>query len=363
MKTLERKTNRIKWVAIAALLILNTMSLSAQKDTTDIDSVDWAIKKLTKLNVYNLYNNNGWDSTPIGWNYQQIIAKRASDKKLLSLTAAKEPPAVRLAAMYGLILRRNKRCQDIILKNLNDISSCKLASCDVSFDEYVENIFVEWLQNSREDGLITKADSVRNDSIIFFTKGSSRLEYVHELVDRLPCNEKYYHRMKEMYYKERVGYVLMPLVKFKKKADKEIVITSLKQFNQGLNKEGGFAEGESEGDTNDALEAVAVWPIRDFRLALTQLRNYELTRNLFDYQRIERFYLACLAYNDAWAYHFIDETLDKSTKKWGKNNYHWQYFYEAMRESPHPRFAPLIDKYHWTGSYLNPETHDFEEIK
>ncbi len=95
--------------------------------------------------------------------------------------------------MYGLILRRNKRCQDIILKNLNDISSCELASYDVSFEEYVENIFVEWMQNSREDGLITQADSVRNDSIIFFTKGSSRLEYVHELVDKLPCNEKYYY--------------------------------------------------------------------------------------------------------------------------------------------------------------------------
>ncbi len=133
--------------------------------------------------------------------------------------------------MYGLILRRNKRCQDIILKNLNDISSCELASYDVSFEEYVENIFVEWMQNSREDGLITQADSVRNDSIIFFTKGSSRLEYVHELVDKLPCNEKYYNRLKEMYYKERVGYVLMPLVKFKKKAEKELVIRSLKQFN------------------------------------------------------------------------------------------------------------------------------------
>ena len=363
MKTLERKTNRIKWVAIAALLILNTMSLSAQKNTTGIDSVDWAIKKLTKLKVYNLYNNNGWDSTPIGWNYQQIIAKRASDKKLLSLIAAKEPPAVRLAAMYGLILRRNKRCQDIILKNLNDISSCKLASCDVSFDEYVENIFVEWLQNSREDGLITQADSVRNDSIIFFTKGSSRLEYVHELVDRLPCNEKYYRRMKEMYYKERVGYVLMPLVKFKKKAEKELIIRSLKQFSKGMDKEGGYSQRETIGNTNDALEAVAVWPSKEFRLALTQLRNYELTRRYIDYQRLKLFYLACLEYNDSWAYHFIDETLGKSTKKWGKNNYHWQYFYEAMRESPHPRFAPLIDKYHWTGSYLNPETHDFEEIK
>ncbi len=363
MKILERKKNLIKWIAIAALLILNTMSLSAQKNTTGIDSVDWAIGKLTKLKVYNLANNNGWDSTPIGWNYQRIIAKKTSDEKLLSLIAAKEPPAVRLAAMYGLILRRNKRCQDIILKNLNDISSCELASYDVSFEEYVENIFVEWMQNSREDGLITQADSVRNDSIIFFTKGSSRLEYVHELVDKLPCNEKYYNRLKEMYYKERVGYVLMPLVKFKKKAEKELVIRSLKQFNQGLDKEGGFAEGESEGDTNDALEAVAVWPNKEFRLALTQLRNYELTRRYIDYQRLKLFYLACLEYNDSWAYHFIDETLDKSTKKWGKNNYHWQYFYEAMRESPHSRFTPLIDKYHWKGNYWNPKKQDFEEIK
>lgn len=363
MKILERKTNLIKWVAIAALLILNTMSLSAQKNTTSIDSVDWAIRKLAKLKIYNLFNNNGWDSTPIGWNYQQIIAKRASDKKLLSLTAAKEPPVVRLAAMYGLILRRNKQCQDIILKNLNDISSCELASCDVSFDEYVENIFVEWMQNSREDGLITKADSVRNDSIIFFTKGSSRLEYVHELVDKLPCNEKYYRRMKEMYYKERVGYVLMPLVKFKKKAEKNLIIRSLKPFSKGMDKEGGYSQRETIGNTNDALEAVAVWPNKEFRLALTQLRNYELTRKYFDYQRLKLFYLACLEYNDAWAYHFIDETLGKSTKKWGKNNYHWQYFYEAMRESPHSRFAPLIDKYHWKGSYWNPEKQDFEEIK
>lgn len=357
MKILERKTNLIKWVAITALLILNTMSLSAQKNTTGIDSVDWAIKKLTKLKVYNLVNNNGWDST------QQIIAERASDKKLLSLIAAKEPPAVRLAAMYGLILRRNKRCQDIILKNLNDISSCEIGSYDVSFEEYVENIFVEWMQNSREDGLITQADSIRNDSIIFFTKGSSRLEYVHDLVDKLPCNEKYYHRMKEMYYKERVGYVLMPLVKFKKKAEKELVIRSLKQFSKGLDKRGAYSQRETIGNTNDALEAVAVWPNKEFRLALTQLRNYELTRKNFDYQRIKLFYLACLAYNDSWAYHFIDETLGKSTKKWGKNNYNWQYFYEAMRESPHPRFTPLIDKYHWTGSFWNPETRDFEDIK
>lgn len=363
MEISKKETNFIKWSVVTILLILNTMPLSAQNSATDIDSVDWAIKKLTKLKVYNLYADNGWGSTPTGWTYQQIIAKRASDKKLLSLTTAKKPSAVRLAAMYGLILRRNKRCQDIILKNLNDISSCEIASCDVSFDEYVENIFVEWMQNSRDDGLITKADSVRNDSIIFFTKGSSRLEYVHDLVAKLPCDYKYYNRMKEMYYKERVGYVLMPLVKFKKKADKELVIKSLKQFSKGMNKEGGYSQRETIGYTDEALEAVAVWPIKEFRIALTQIRNYELTRQCFDYQRIKLFYLACMAYNDGWAYRFIDETLGKSTKKWGKNNYHWQYFYEAMRQSPHSRFAPLITKYHWTGSFWNPETRDFEDIK
>ena len=363
MEILKKESNCIKWVVVATLLILNTMPLSAQNRATDIDSVDWAIKKLTKLKVYNLYADNGWGSTPTGWTCQQLIAKKASDQKLLSLTSAKKPSAVRLAAMKALILRRNKQCQNIILKNLDDISSCELASCDVSFDEYVENIFVEWLQNSIDEGLITKADSVRNDSIIFFTKGSSRLEYVHDLVTKLPCDNKYYHRMKEMYYKERVGYVLMPLVKFKKNADKKLVIKSLKQFSKGMDKEGGDSQIEAIGNTNEALEAVALWPNKEFRLALTQLRNYELTRKYFDYQSIKLFYLACMAYNDGWAYHFIDETLGKSTKKWGKNNYHWEYFYEAMRESPHPRFAPLIDKYHWKGSYWNPEKQDFEEIK
>ena len=363
MEISKKETNFIKWGAVTILLILNAMSLSAQKNTTNIDSVDWAIKKLTKLKVYNLYADNGWGSTPTGWTYQQIIAKKASDQKLLSLTSAKKPSAVRLAAMRALILRRNKQCQNIILKNLNDISSCELASCDVSFEEYVENIFVEWIQNSIDEGLITKADSVRNDSIIFFTKGSSRLEYIHDLVTKLPCDYKYYNRLKEMYNKERVGYVLMPLLKFKKKADKEIVIKSLKQFSKGLDKEGGYSLRGTIGYTNEALEAVAVWPIKEFRLALTQIRNYELTRKCFDGQRIKLFYLACMAYNDGWAYRFIDETLGKSTKKWGKNNDHWQYLYEAMRQSPHPRFAPLIKKYHWKGSYWNPEKHDFEEIK
>ena len=363
MKILERKTNLIKWVAITALLIQNAMPLSAQKDTTGIDNINWAIKKLTKLKVYNLDDTDGWGLTPTSWIYQQIITERASDEKLLSLTATTESPVVRLTAMNALIRRRHKRCQDIILKNLNDISSCEIKTCDFSFEEYVEDRFVEWMQNSREDGLITKADSIRNDSIILFTKGSSRLRYVHDLVAKLPCDEKYYHRLKEMYNNERVGYVLMPLLKFKKKADKEIVMKSLKRFRERRNKVGGYSQRETIGDTNAALEAVAVWPIRDFIPTLTALRNYEFTKKYFGPPRIRLLYLACLAYDNDWAYHFIDDTLGKSTKRWGKNNDHWQCFYETMRESPHPRFAPLINKYHWKGRFWNDETHENEDIK
>ena len=72
MEISKKETNFIKWSVVTILLILNTMPLSAQNSATDIDSVDWAIKKLTKLKVYNLYADNGWGSTPTGWTYQQI---------------------------------------------------------------------------------------------------------------------------------------------------------------------------------------------------------------------------------------------------------------------------------------------------
>ena len=203
-------------------------------------------------------------------------------------------------------------------------------------------MFIKLQESNINFSLVREYEVKRNTLIITYNDG----------------NEVTYHIKTAKLAKEEEDKLLKLL-----NDEKELVIRSLKQFNQGLDKEGGFAEGESEGDTNDALEAVAVWPNKEFRLALTQLRNYELTRRYIDYQRLKLFYLACLEYNDAWAYHFIDETLDKSTKKWGKNNYHWQYFYEAMRESPHSRFTPLIDKYHWKGNYWNPKKQDFEEIK
>src|SRR5574344_471206 len=181
----------LKMMLIVASLVFCPYA-KAQKQLAISDSVNWAIKKLMKYGCYNLYDNNGWSSTPAGWLYQQIIIRNASDERLITMTSSKVYPAVRLTAMEALIRRRNHRCKDIMLANLNDVSRCTIQACDVIFGEYVENLFIEWVQGSKKDSLIAEVDSIRNDSTILFTKGTSRFLYVNELVLRLPCNEKYY---------------------------------------------------------------------------------------------------------------------------------------------------------------------------
>ena len=77
---------------------------------------------------------------------------------------------------------------------------------------------------------------------------------------------------------------------------------------------------------------------------LEQLRDYELSRGYLDYYRIKMLFKVVMAYDNEWAYNFIEDTFKN---KGGKNKYSYpNNLYEAYyEEKERPRFLPLIEQY------------------
>ena len=109
-----------------------------------------------------------------------------------------------------------------------------------------------------------------------------------------------------------------------------------------MDREG--ARGEYDGKTNSALAGLKNWQDADFIPLLEEIRDYELKRRYIDYGRLVVLFKAVMAYDDDWAYHFMEETFE--TKQAYKKTMYPEKLYEAYYEEPERvRFLPIVSKY------------------
>ena len=298
-------------------------------------------EEMTKMgNTFYLTESDGWGDIHSGWYVQEQIKTVATDKDLCSIARFSSEPALRAFAFSVLAEKHNPACFDIVCAGIKDIATFTAVLCDVTWEwgvaDYMINI-------SQEDSLFSQQQQYTLDSLIAFTPGLSHLDFqVLSSICHLSDTLEMYDRIRELYL-EGHDNMLVKLAQYKKESDKDLYIAALKQYKKGLDRKGA-CRGECEEKTNFALAGLKNWQDTDFIPLLEEIRDYELKRRYIDYGRLVVLFKAVMAYDDDWAYHFMEETFE--TKQAYKKTMYPENLYEAYYEEPERvRFLPIVSKY------------------
>lgn len=276
---------------------------------------------------------------------QPLLDSLCSDKELYEFTGRRYSPVVRLTATDALIRRKYAHLEQILLSNYADTTMINVSADDVGWEEHTGSVFLRNIQSCKGKVVINREDSLRNDSLVLFTTGLSKYQYTKKLLLRLPPKESYYARIKEIALKERTYQALKALAAFRKDEDKGILLDALSHYNDGI--EGADKEDDK---INNALLAVTVWTCEDFIPLLKHIRDYEINKSECSMPpRNKYLFEAVMAYDNPWAYHFVDETLSLTSRKkkqgHGSDSTMATDFHSAMLSHYNPRFASLLKKY------------------
>ena len=291
-------------------------------------------------NTFYLTESDGWGDIHSGWYVQKQIKTVATDKDLCSMARFSSEPALRAFAFSLLSEKHNPACFDIVCAGIKDVATFTAVLCDVIWEwgvaDYMINI-------SQEDSLFSQQQQFTLDSLIAFTPGLLHIDFqVLSSICRLSDTLEMYDRIRELYL-EGHDNMLVELAQYKKESDKDLYIAALKQYKKGLDRKGA-CRGECEEKTNFALAGLKNWQDADFTPLLEEIRDYELKRRYIDYGRLVVLFKAVMAYDDDWAYHFMEETFE--TKQAYKKTMYPENLYKAYYEEPERvRFLPIVSKY------------------
>lgn len=275
---------------------------------------------------------------------QPFLDSLCSDKELYEFTDSRYSAVVRLASTDALIRRRYVGLEQVLLSNYADTTLINVCADDVGWEEHTGSVFLRNIQSYRGKSVVSREDSLRNDSLALFTAGLSKYQYTKKLLLRLSPKKDYYTRIKEIVLKEQTYQALKALASFRREEDKAILLNALSHYDSG--KESLYGE---DNEVNNALLAVTVWSCEDFTPLLKRIRDYEINKSECSMPpRNKYLFEAVMSYDNQWAYNFIDETLDLSLKKikqgHGSDTTMAADFWSAMLSHYNPRFASLLKK-------------------
>ena len=276
---------------------------------------------------------------------QSLLDSLCDDKELCELTERRNSLVVRLAATDALIRRKHSGLEQVLLSNYTDTTKIYVRSDDIIKEEYAGSVFLRNVQSCRDKMVISREDSLRNESLALYTPGLSKYQYTKKLLLRLSPKKNYYPRIKEIVLKERTYQALKALASYRREEDKAILLDALSNYDNE------YEDVDSEDDeTNNALLAVTVWLCQDFIPLLIHIRDYEIKKH--DCSMLPRrkyLFEAIMAYNNQWSYNFIDATLALSSKKKDHESASditmATSFHSAMLSHYNPRFYSLLGKY------------------
>lgn len=294
------------------------------------------------IDTTNIKTSKGARAFPI---VHPLLDSLCTTEELCELTSRSYSAPVRLAATDALIRRKYAHLEDILLSNYTDTTRIGVCSGDVGWEERAGSVFLRNVQSCRKKAVISKEDSLRNDSLALYAVGLSNYLYTRRLLLRLPPKASYYARIREIALKERTYQALKALARFRREGDKAILMSALSRY---ANEEEDVEREDDE--TNNALLAVTVWACQDFIPLLMRIRDYEIKQH--DSSMLPRskyLFEAVMAYNNQWAYNFIDATLTLSSKKkdreYSSDITMATNFHSAMLSHYNPRFVRLLGKY------------------
>lgn len=311
--------------------------------------------------------------------YEKKLRELATNDELIYLAQKHRNAAVRAFCFQELVIRGDVRYKDVLHSLLNDNKRFSLEYFDSSgivdnvanyminvliykvgymsehdsiyFDSifqdtkmikkypYTYNNYINTPKISDFRRIFSIQDSLILDSILFFTPNTTHINHLIKVIDNYPLTEDNYKRLYELLNKEKFHKALPALCRYRKDETKPIVNKYFKDIY--------IRKGNHGGRTDIGLKAISFWPDKDFIPALIRVRDYEVSREFYNYQRIKLLYLAFMAYDDELSYQLIDETLNMAKEAKVTSTYYWHkiHFKEAFDENPNPRYLPLVEKY------------------
>ena len=290
-----------KRVIIAVLLaaILHGCLNNAKSGSSSSGQADKAMQAVREKRSFHTIRKGGTikEVSP-QWIKSDSLYAHASVAELIQLASKHKDAIERLIAFRALLMKDPHEAANLTISEVDDITLVGTSDGICGMEEYVSDIRLNMMQYNRERRKISIDDSVRIDSAVLYSVNSSKLNYTHELYQKLQAKPEYENRLRQLYKQDKRA--LIALAKYHKEQDKQEIIRILSKIEHDR--------------------------VGDYRYTV---------RIVFE---------ALINYNTRWSYNVIDQALSTMKKKRDYSSACWDFHF-ALEHNHHPLFEPLLKKY------------------
>ncbi|WP_434501622.1 hypothetical protein [Prevotella sp.] len=301
--------------------------------------------------------------------YQTMLSVLCDEDQLIQFTDKRYSPRLRFTAFVALMVTKSKNLEKILLENYQDTTAISMFNTDDRSNYCFGSELLCYAQQYVNHDIISKQDSIRNDSLALFTPSTTQYAFTKNLLYYINPKPSYYQRIKELYEKYHINQALRTIARYRKPCDKILIEKGLCAY-QNLDKASKKPDFEANycDITYNALTAVELWPDKLFQPYLRRIRDYELQSHRHNRDvRFEQLFRTVLAYPDPWAYQFVSETLQLPMQKRDEyyedetaSDYFVNCIYCSGDNPLEPKYRDLLKKY---PPYYSYELDDLLERK
>ena len=151
----------------------------------------------------------------------------ATVDELYQIAASDSVPMARYAAFIALLKKRPDMAKNLALLDIQNQSLVPTQYGCSGYEEPLANLRIEILQKEGRHYGLTKADSVAIDSCVLFASNARHIDYLRQLLWRMPPHRAYYQRVKALFLNDHYIGALVTLARYRKPEDVQYVLDAL----------------------------------------------------------------------------------------------------------------------------------------
>lgn len=303
-------------INLIALLLYSNIAFAQEKTELQL-----AIDSVEMIQYISLYDNDGWGNVPKSWKLQEKLKALATDDDLARIALESKSPQARVFAYITLVEKKSDKCFDLLKKMIIDDSSFGSHSCDVYYNDRV-NDFVSHITINA--GILDSTQIAYIDSFVIFSPNMPECAYLYNALEKVAPQPEYYTRICQLFDEGHWG-ALKFIAMYKKEKDAKRILNTL-----------------NEEHSDYAINAIAQWSHPSF---IPTLEKYIDSKQLSDkehFHRDSRVIMKILMdYDNDWAYGIMERYLVHPM-----NKYYTEFFADIYKKHENKeRFTPLYKKY------------------
>ena len=244
-----------------------------------------------------------------------------------------EDPVTRCRAFMILAEKHDSATFGILLKHLSDDEIVRHKGGCVIGDSYVGDIFVNSVKALTSYKLSNNQEVILDSALIHFN--DIKLSAKDRLLKTIKPNQNYYNRIRDIVLKEKNSTALIPLSRFKKEQDIQIIKQHLKRKN----------------DLYNAIYAAREFPSTILKLELIRVFERKWKEKYYSYSEWRVLYQALIQYDDMEIHKLFERTL--STEDKFKYQTLSSYFMIAITKYPFNNYSRIKESITLEPYYLD----------